>query len=42
MEDVAFYQLAEPKYDVVDFAARAARGGDGAPAPVHEALQHGG
>jgi thiol-disulfide isomerase/thioredoxin len=33
VEDLAFYQLAEPKYDVVDFAFRASRGGDGNPLP---------
>lgn len=27
VEAVAFYQLAEPKYDVIDFASRATRGG---------------
>mmetsp|Transcript_20094 Transcript_20094/g.68117 ORF Transcript_20094/g.68117 Transcript_20094/m.68117 type:complete len:410 (+) Transcript_20094:19-1248(+) len=41
VEDVAFYQLAEPLYDVVDWAARTARGGDGAPPPQHEEIEHG-
>lgn len=27
----AFYDLATPKYDIIDFAERAARGGDGVP-----------
>lgn len=40
VEDVAFYQLAEPKYDVIDYAARAARGGDGAAPPKAEKLKH--
>lgn len=40
VEAVAFYQLAEPKYDVIDFAARATRGGDGAAPPKSEKLQH--
>ena len=31
VEDIAFYQLAEPKYDLVDFIERASRGGDGKP-----------
>ena len=31
MEDEAFYDLATPKYDVIDFVERASRGGDGAP-----------
>jgi hypothetical protein len=32
----AFYDLATPKYDVIDFAERATRGGDGVPLPkVH-------
>eukprot|EP00595_Chromulina_sp_UTEXLB2642_P000734 CAMPEP_0196764598 /NCGR_PEP_ID=MMETSP1095-20130614/6484_1 /TAXON_ID=96789 ORGANISM="Chromulina nebulosa, Strain UTEXLB2642" /NCGR_SAMPLE_ID=MMETSP1095 /ASSEMBLY_ACC=CAM_ASM_000446 /LENGTH=349 /DNA_ID=CAMNT_0042120597 /DNA_START=181 /DNA_END=1230 /DNA_ORIENTATION=+ len=34
VEDIAFYELATPLYDVVDFAERATRGGDGAPPPV--------
>ncbi|CAE7662922.1 TXN, partial [Symbiodinium microadriaticum] len=29
VEDIAFYELAAPTYDVVDFAERASRGGDG-------------
>lgn len=33
VEDDAFYALATPTYDVVDFAARAAKGGDGHPPP---------
>lgn len=40
VEAVAFYQLAEPKYDVIDFASRATRGGDGAAPPKSEKLQH--
>lgn len=40
VEAVAFYQLAEPKYDVIDFASRATRGGDGAAPPKGEKLQH--
>lgn len=34
VEDEAFYQLAEPKYDVIDYSLRASRGGDGAPPPT--------
>eukprot|EP01035_Chromulina_nebulosa_P021247 gene21247-27530_t len=34
VEDIAFYELATPLYDVIDFAERATRGGDGAPPPV--------
>lgn len=33
VEDIGFYDLATPKYDIVDFPERATRGGDGAPAP---------
>lgn len=40
VEAVAFYQLAEPKYDVIDFVSRATRGGDGAAPPKSEKLQH--
>lgn len=40
VEAEAFYQLAEPKYDVIDFAERAKRGGDGAAPPKSEKLQH--
>lgn len=40
VEADAFYQLAEPKYDVIDFASRATRGGDGAAPPKSEKLQH--
>ena len=40
VEALAFYQLAEPKYDVIDFAERATRGGDGAAPPKSEKLQH--
>ncbi|CAN0021241.1 unnamed protein product [Discosporangium mesarthrocarpum] len=36
----AFYELATPTYDVIDFAARAPRGGDGAPPPKASALEH--
>lgn len=39
VEDEAFYDLATPKYDVVDFAARAAKGGDGVPLPTFEAIE---
>jgi len=39
VEDVAFYQLAEPKYDVINFIERATRGGDGAPPPKAEKLE---
>ena len=38
--DEAFYDLATPKYDVIDFSARAARGGDGAPPPKAEKISH--
>ena len=31
VEDLGFYELAAPKYDVVDFAERGSRGGDGVP-----------
>ena len=31
VEDVGFYDLATPTYDVVDFDERATRGGDGVP-----------
>lgn len=40
VEAVAFYELAEPKYDVIDFDSRASRGGDGAAPPKSEKLQH--
>jgi catechol 2,3-dioxygenase-like lactoylglutathione lyase family enzyme len=40
VEDAAFYDLATPKYDVVDFVARAALGGDGAPPPAATAVEH--
>lgn len=40
VEDIAFYDLASPKYDIIDFADRAARGGDGAPPPVSEKIAH--
>ncbi len=33
VEDEAFYELATPTYDVIDFDERASRGGDGAPPP---------
>lgn len=38
VEDVAFYDLATPKYDVIDWASRASRGGDGAPPPKAAAI----
>jgi thiol-disulfide isomerase/thioredoxin len=41
VEDVAFYDLATPKYDIIDFIERATRGGDGAPPPIGEKIQHG-
>ena len=31
VEDIAFYQLATPTYDVIDWEARAKNGGDRAP-----------
>lgn len=37
VEDIGFYDLATPKYDLVDFAERATRGGDGAPPPGGDA-----
>lgn len=40
VEDLAFWDLATPKYDVIDFASRASRGGDGAPPPKGEGLKH--
>ncbi|CAM9924748.1 unnamed protein product, partial [Heterosigma akashiwo] len=40
VEDEAFYDLATPTYDVIDFKERASRGGDGAPPPKAEKLQH--
>ncbi|CAN0329651.1 unnamed protein product, partial [Hapterophycus canaliculatus] len=40
VEAEAFYELAEPKYDVIDFDSRATRGGDGAAPPKGEKLQH--
>lgn len=40
VEDAAFYDLATPKYDVIDFAARASRGGDGAPLPRSEKISN--
>lgn len=40
VEAIAFYELAEPKYDVIDFESRATRGGDGAAPPKSEKLQH--
>jgi len=40
VEDEAFYALATPLYDVIDFEERATRGGDGAPPPASEALGH--
>ena len=33
VEDEAFYELATPTYDVVNFEERASRGGDGNPPP---------
>lgn len=33
VEDLAFYDLATPLFDVIDFADRAKRGGDGNPLP---------
>lgn len=39
VEDEAFYDLATPTYDVVDFAARAKRGGDGNPPPSQQQQQ---
>jgi hypothetical protein len=40
VEDAAFYDLATPKFDVVDFAARAKRGGDGNAPPAAAAIEH--
>lgn len=40
VEDIAFYDLATPKYDVIDFTDRASRGGDGAPPPVGDKIAH--
>jgi thiol-disulfide isomerase/thioredoxin len=40
VEDAAFYDLATPTYDVVDWILRASRGGDGAPPPKGK-LEHG-
>ena len=34
MEDAAFYALATPLYDVIDWDERASRGGDGSPLSV--------
>lgn len=31
MEDIAFYDLATPKYDLIDWSYRAGKGGDGVP-----------
>jgi hypothetical protein len=31
VEDIGFYELATPTYDVVDWNDRASRGGDGVP-----------
>ena len=31
MEDIAFFDLATPKYDVIDWVYRAEKGGDGVP-----------
>lgn len=39
VEDEAFYDLATPTYDVVDFAARAKKGGDGHPPPTLKQAQ---
>ncbi|CAM9178207.1 unnamed protein product [Choristocarpus tenellus] len=36
----AFYDLATPTYDIIDFSARALRGGDGAPPPKAAKLNH--
>jgi hypothetical protein len=33
VEDIAFYDLATPKYDVIDWPYRAGKGGDGVPLP---------
>lgn len=33
MEDAAFYDLATPMYDVIDWEERSSRGGDGSPLP---------
>lgn len=41
VEDEAFYDLATPTYDVVDFAARAKRGGDGNPPPSQQQQKEG-
>ena len=38
VEDAAFYDLATPTYDRVDWELRASRGGDGAPAPKVQSL----
>jgi len=40
VEDEAFYELATPTYDVVDWVMRASKGGDGAPL-LKEKLEHG-
>lgn len=39
VEDEAFYDLATPTYDIVDFAARAKKGGDGHPPPTLKQAQ---
>ena len=36
MEDIGFYELAIPKYDVINWDDRASRGADGAPPPVYK------
>eukprot|EP01038_Epipyxis_sp_PR26KG_P014357 gene14357-19257_t len=42
VEDVAFYQLCEPKYDIIDYIYRASKGGDGVPLPTAEKIEHDG
>jgi thiol-disulfide isomerase/thioredoxin len=42
VEDEAFYELATPTYDVIDFVERAQRGGDGHPPPKAAPLEHAG
>ena len=35
VEDIGYWDLANPLYDLIDWAERATRGGDGAPPPKY-------
>ena len=42
VEDVGFYELATPTYDVIDWEARGKKGGDGNPLPSSPPIAHSG